>query len=54
MADITMCSNAQNGCKRRENCYRYMASPSVVQSWADFYIPMAKCENFFPIGRRKV
>lgn len=32
--DITMCANEE--CERREQCHRAMATPDVMQSWADF------------------
>ena len=34
MPDISMCKNEK--CKRKNKCYRYMAKPSMYQSYGDF------------------
>lgn len=34
MPDITMCFNAD--CDRKHDCYRYMARPSLYQSYSEF------------------
>lgn len=34
MPDITMCIN--NKCCQKQSCYRYRATPSTYQSFADF------------------
>lgn len=34
MTDISMCQN--NKCSKRAYCYRYLALPSLRQSYADF------------------
>lgn len=33
MPDIAMC---QNGCKSQTTCYRFMATPDIYQTFADF------------------
>lgn len=35
MNDITMCMSID--CPRRKDCYRFVATPDYIQSYADFY-----------------
>lgn len=47
MPDITMCWNKT--CPSRYKCYRYMAIPSLSQSWSEFVVPKrrVKCNHFW-------
>lgn len=49
MPDISMCKNIE--CLKRLDCYRFMATPSCYQSYADFK-PDAdgNCEYFWNIN----
>lgn len=35
MADITMCQNDK--CSKRNTCYRFIAKPATLQSYAEFH-----------------
>ena len=35
MPDITMCMSID--CPKRKDCYRFIATPDYIQSYADFY-----------------
>jgi len=52
MPDISMCAN--NDCPVRRSCYRFMATPSMRQSWAGFEPDRetGRCEAFIPIGKK--
>ncbi len=46
MPDITLCMNQE--CPKKESCYRFMAIPDVLQSYASF--PGGEdCDHFMPI-----
>lgn len=46
MADITMCGN--DNCTKREQCFRYTATPSQWQSYAAFtQDEYGKCIHFW-------
>jgi hypothetical protein len=47
VADISMCQNAE--CVKSNNCYRFLAIPSLRQSYADFNLKRDKC--FMPIPK---
>lgn len=47
MPDISMCQNAE--CIKSNNCYRFLAIPSLMQSYADFNLKRDKC--FYPIPK---
>ena len=44
MADISMCSGGD--CPRKDQCYRFTATPSEWQSWSDFYQSGEVCTDF--------
>lgn len=49
MPDITMCQNTD--CKKKNECYRFMAIPSSMQYYASFIeVP---CKYFMHIEGRK-
>jgi hypothetical protein len=54
MSDITMCSNAKDGCKWAKQCARFTATPSeFMQSWQDFYKEGEHCLHFIlRVGRK--
>ena len=49
MADITMCQNKK--CKRKMDCYRYIAIPN--QYYQSYFIAKddKKCENFIQANK---
>lgn len=47
MADISMCENAM--CPKSNNCYRFLAIPSMMQSYGNFDLKKDKC--FYPIPK---
>lgn len=47
MADITMCENAM--CSKSNNCYRFLAIPSLMQSYSEFNYKKDKC--FYPVPK---
>jgi hypothetical protein len=51
MPDITMCVNKK--CKKRDTCYRVIAIPSIMQSYADVFEKNhnGECCNFIHIAR---
>jgi len=53
MPDISMCAN--NDCPVRRSCYRFMAKPSMRQSWAAFEPDpeTGRCKSFMPIGNNE-
>lgn len=52
MPDITMCDNDR--CHLRTLCYRYMAEPSWLQSYAHFEPEFGDCIHYMSIGDKKV
>ena len=51
MPDLTMCDT--NKCEIRESCYRFMAPPSMYQSWSHWESKNGKCEGFVPVKGEK-
>lgn len=47
MPDITMCKNLN--CEVRSKCYRYMATPSIQQSYFFGNLTNKKCENYMSV-----
>lgn len=49
MPDLAMCRD--HACPAREQCYRYKATPSTRQTYADFERAdgQEKCEAFVPM-----
>lgn len=49
MPDIAMCKNEE--CNIKENCYRYKAIPSCMQSYCSSFKQneKGKCENYWQI-----
>lgn len=47
MPDISMCTNAN--CSKSNNCYRFLAIPSLRQSYSDFNLKRDKC--FYPVPK---
>lgn len=48
MPDITMCKNET--CKKKEDCYRFTATPSRFQSYSNFqYGKDGECDDFWKI-----
>jgi hypothetical protein len=50
MPDITMCENID--CIKKSKCYRYMAKPSSMQSYA--YFMEVPCKDFVHIEGRDI
>lgn len=46
MPDICMCANGRY-CPKSNSCYRYMATPDMWQTIADFYEPDKECEHYW-------
>jgi len=49
MPDITMCISKK--CKFKKNCYRYMARPSFMQSFAALDDISEDCPYYLPIKK---
>ena len=45
--DICLCTNTD--CTQKQKCYRYMATPCQLQSYAAFDQKDGKCDYFMPI-----
>lgn len=48
MPDITMCANDE--CRRRSECYRYMAAPNPWrQAYSEFKCGSEEIDHFIPL-----
>lgn len=47
MADICMCANGAEVCKRASTCYRVLATPDTYQTVADFYKEDEECQHYW-------
>lgn len=54
MADITICAGSE--CTKREECYRFKATPSMWQTYsAEFrQDENGDCDYFIPLKRKKI
>lgn len=53
MPDISMCND--KSCPSRKDCYRFMAKPSMIQSFALFDRKgKDRCESFIKLWNKKV
>lgn len=48
MADISMCENAD--CIKSNNCYRFLAIPSLLQNYSEFNYKKDK-SCFYPVPK---
>ena len=53
MADITLCSNAKDGCKWMNQCSRFAEPTGENQKWHDYYFHGVHCLAFIlRVGRK--
>lgn len=53
MSEITMCSNAKDGCKWMKQCARHTETPDENQKSQNFYFPIVHCLYFIlRVGRK--